>query len=639
MTRSRKAARKGRGRKSDKNNTPNSPGTRIRTPKYWIGPGVIAIVFVALVRWTWGTWPDVLIDFGRELYVPWRLVAGELLYRDIAYFNGPLSPHVNALLFRLFGTHLDTLVGANLVILGLVCALMYALLRRMGGALGATAATLVFLTVFGVAQLDAGGNYNFVTPYAHELTHGTLLAMTALLCVWWHQRRPGFGPVTTAGLVVGLTFLTKAEIFVATGTTVVIGFGAVQWVRARTIGQTARFGAVLSVAALIPGLFAWGALANRLGPQPALIGVLGSWPGTLNTSLRNSVFYSRMIGMDRPLSNLAIMLAVSALWFVVYGAFAYWSSQTSADRRRETTSALFIGVPILALAVANITKLQAASVWLLRPLPIVLGVLGLLQIAEIRRLRSSEADRDRLDRAVLRLSWIAFAGLILSKIILRPIPSLYGFALAMPATVVVVTAAVDWHPAVLITRRRGGRQLQAITLILVTAFAFVQLSRTRNFISMKTETLATDRGSLRIYPIERAVVDVVSDLENSLTQNDTLAVMPEGVMLNFLTGHRNPTPYINFMPPELALFGEESMLRAFEQHPPDWLVLTYKPVPEYGLQGFGFDFGLDLARWVTDGNTVERLYEIPSPYERRFTKILLVRRSADQISPDGKIEP
>jgi len=44
----------------------------------WGGPFVIAIAAGAMLRWTWGTWPDVLVDFGRELYVAWRLAEGEV---------------------------------------------------------------------------------------------------------------------------------------------------------------------------------------------------------------------------------------------------------------------------------------------------------------------------------------------------------------------------------------------------------------------------------------------------------------------------------------------------------------------------------------------------------------------------------
>jgi len=30
---------------------------------------VVLGTFATLLWWTWGTWPDVLIDFGREIYV------------------------------------------------------------------------------------------------------------------------------------------------------------------------------------------------------------------------------------------------------------------------------------------------------------------------------------------------------------------------------------------------------------------------------------------------------------------------------------------------------------------------------------------------------------------------------------------
>lgn len=66
----------------------------------------------------------------------------------------------------------------------------------------------------------------------------------------------------------------------------------------------------------------------------------------------------------------------------------------------------------------------------------------------------------------------------------------------------------------------------------------------------------------------------------------------------------NPTPYINFMPPELIMFGEDAMVAAFESHPPDWIVLTDRHVPEYGLDLLGTDYGLKITQWM------ERDYEL-----------------------------
>src|SRR5262245_8791079 len=101
-----------------------------------------------MAAWTWGTWPDVLVDFGRELYVPWRITQGQTLYRDIAYFNGPFSPYLNALWFTWFGVSLRTLVWANLALLAILIVLIYRIARGMGDRLAAAGACLMVLTVF-----------------------------------------------------------------------------------------------------------------------------------------------------------------------------------------------------------------------------------------------------------------------------------------------------------------------------------------------------------------------------------------------------------------------------------------------------------------------------------------------------------
>src|SRR5580765_937542 len=101
----------------------------------WLGPLLGFAVALAMLLWTWGTWPDPLVDFGGELYVPWRLAEGDVLYRDVAYFTGPLSPYLNAALFRVFGTSLLALVLLNLLVLAGIAALLHRLLARIAGEL------------------------------------------------------------------------------------------------------------------------------------------------------------------------------------------------------------------------------------------------------------------------------------------------------------------------------------------------------------------------------------------------------------------------------------------------------------------------------------------------------------------------
>ena len=75
-----------------------------------------AVVLVGMTAgWlaiSWRKWPDVIVDFGRELYIPWRLSEGAVLYRDVDDVYGPLSQYFNAGLFRLFGPGLMIVVAA-----------------------------------------------------------------------------------------------------------------------------------------------------------------------------------------------------------------------------------------------------------------------------------------------------------------------------------------------------------------------------------------------------------------------------------------------------------------------------------------------------------------------------------------------
>src|SRR5713101_3014133 len=106
----------------------------------WAGPLLVAAVAATMLAVTWSRWADPLVDFGRELYVPWQLVRGRVLYADVAYLNGPLSPYLNALWFRLFGVGIRTLVLCNVAIVAAIVVLLYRLLEQRSDRLAAAAA-------------------------------------------------------------------------------------------------------------------------------------------------------------------------------------------------------------------------------------------------------------------------------------------------------------------------------------------------------------------------------------------------------------------------------------------------------------------------------------------------------------------
>src|SRR3954465_2158812 len=94
--------------------------------RQWGGLIIVAVTFVVAAALTWRKWPDCLVDFGLQLYLPWKISTGSVLYRDVMYLTGgPLSQHFDALLFKVFGVSLLTLMISNLTIAAGLVVLIY----------------------------------------------------------------------------------------------------------------------------------------------------------------------------------------------------------------------------------------------------------------------------------------------------------------------------------------------------------------------------------------------------------------------------------------------------------------------------------------------------------------------------------
>src|SRR5208282_2521695 len=124
------------------------------------------------------------------------------------------------------------------------------------------------------------------------------------------------------------------------------------------------------------------------------------------------------------------------------------------------------------------------------------------------------------------------------------------------------------------------------------------------FYKDKDFTLGTGGDRIVTYkpavdPTGAAMASAAVWIETHTAPADTLAVLPEGVMLNYLTRRDNPTPYVVFAF-EVWAFGEQTMLAAYQRNPPDYIVLIQRDSSEYGVQYFGLQkgYGFDVMQWV-----------------------------------------
>ena len=90
----------------------------------------------------------------------------------------------------------------------------------------------------------------------------------------------------------------------------------------------------------------------------------------------------------------------------------------------------------------------------------------------------------------------------------------------------------------------------------------------------------------------------------------TLAVLPEGTTINYLSRRVNPTPCLDWSPTVLTAFGQAGMTAAFEKNPPDYIFLVERDTSEFGVGYFGRSpgYGVELMQWI--GKNYQPVYLI-----------------------------
>lgn len=574
-----------------------------------LGPSGVVLSFLLLLSLTWRRWCDLLIDFGRELYVAWQVSEGAALFHDVAYFNGPLSPLINGSIFAVWGGSMTTLICANVALLALFTGGLYYTLARLFRPWVATAVSILFLVVFGFGHYRTVGNYNFIQPYSHECTHGVYAAFAMMwLLTLPRQLKPW--PILLAGVAWGLTFLGKPEIFLAAS----CAAGGVFVIQLREAFQspghrrpllwhTALFigGGLFVVAAM------WLYLASWLSWSQALVNVTGGWRWVFTTNVSNQQFYQIVTGFDDPAGNLWEMVKQTIALAMMVGCAVFLDRWWV--RRESLYVALGVACGLVALMCTN-----ADLPWLLRERSILLVGFGLFLFYGYRMLRvpHTEGSSNSLHKEAACWVWSIFGLAMLAKIILAPRFFHYGFVLAMPITVLMAATGLMYLPR-MCHRWGGGRacQILLVGIFCMDVGCFVDISA--KYMALKRVVVRANSTDWLYYygknvsdhsEVTQQLVDYIQD---QLPEDATLACLPEGNMVNFMTRRSNSTRYTNLMPPEMAMYGEAAIVNAFRQAPPDYVCLIHKETDEYGVRFFGSEqYGEHLLNWIRNHYQLEK---------------------------------
>jgi hypothetical protein len=182
----------------------------------------------------------------------------------------------------------------------------------------------------------------------------------------------------------------------------------------------------------------------------------------------------------------------------------------------------------------------------------------------------------------------------------------YGFALAMPAAVTAVYL-LFWLLPVLLEQKfdvdpRPFRL--AVWLALMIGFG-VLFYDSESWYGAKKLAVGRDGDRIlafdpRFNPAGADIRQALGWIEINVPRDGTLAVLPEGAVINYLSRRVNPTPCLDWTPTVLTAFGQAGMTAAFETNPPDYVCLVERDASEFGTGYFGHSpgYGAGLMQWI-----------------------------------------
>jgi 4-amino-4-deoxy-L-arabinose transferase-like glycosyltransferase len=571
---------------------PANPRAPLLRGEEWLPAIAVTALFVLMLLVTWHRWTHPIIDHGREMNVPARILSGERLYIDIMYYYGPFAPYFNALLYQMFGAHLKTLHASGIVCAALVLVMIHWIGRRLLSPWAAALSTSLVLVTCAI-EVNLG---SYVQPYSYAALYGWTFGVGALVCALQYLRANTdiamlVGGLLAAGAAVSKPEMTLLGLGPAGVAWAIRSFGAGRWpLRPLLLLIVPALAIVGLVYGVILWLVPWKLLVTdtyRAFTQPQMIYFAHLLDGT----------------SDWPQTGWAVVVGIGVLACIAGGAALFGLGSDPAGSMFRGSRARAIWLVTILGAAAWWHGGSSRSVWIdispLRSAPLVLAAIVVTTAWHAYREKSRGAVLSIEEQSLLVIT--VFSGLAIARVILN-----VGFAnpytpFTIPTLLIVYASLLfDRLPRFLLATRtsraaaRHGAIAVAVFVLVTMIFAQRVIART-----VKVFEISAPRGSLLTSRIlGRPIADAIRFVHEYTAPGEYLGSLPQGSIVNFLAERPNPLREEIIVPGYLTPDREADAIHRMSARRVRVILVGNVLTPEYRDNAFGVDYNRRLMQWV-----------------------------------------
>lgn len=534
------------------------------------------------------------IDTGRELYIPLRMVNGEVLYKDIVNIYGALAYQINALLYFIFGASLLPLRVAGILnctliiwLFMLICGEVFPVKNQsekadstsektdLTGEKGVWQFAAIPLIV-GVCSL---GTFNYTIPYSFALTYGLTAFLGSLLFAVKFARNDEPKYAYFACLLCGFAIACKYDFFLYA---IFIALYILINKKISTLNVFVSFACMAIIPFVSLGiLFLQGMGTADLQEAFALINAIGK-----THSLK--YFYSNFTGACPNFSIFALSLIKTAILFAIGAVLTFAKLMCKSDK-------FLIGL-IGAFALTGLFYVGTGGYSLFAMINAAVFCIFLKKIMQNKPLYIFMCSSILFSfKTFFSINMDVYGTYTMPLVLLSICAFLYNVDFSENEK---VKTSVKTFMAFL---------LAGILILCGTKSVLTLIPKTQGLLHVSaknTNSFVKNTNSVFVHPqVANTLNEATEYIRANTNPTDKIVVIPETMYLNFVTGRTADNIFDSLTPMYFETFGEEFVIKHFTLTKPEYFILNNRDTYDYGKRFICEDYGKQFCQFVEEKYT------------------------------------
>ena len=488
---------------------------------------------------------SLIIDSGREVYYPKRILEGSILYKDLFNIYGPFSYLYNAFLFKIFGINLNFLYISGIFTATAIITLVYLISKEFFNKFLSFSITAVTIVMGGFSFHI----FNYIFPYSFGMTYGMAFCLASIYLLILFISKNNSILLYLSTFFAGLAISSKYEFI-----PYCLIFIYVAFKNKLSLKQIIVSFVTLMIAPIVMFgfLFYQGVNCHDLIRNFKDI-YLMSKTDTLN------YFYS-ISGLTFQKQTLGL-LARNFLMTIFPMALLY-NGNYFLDKSKVKAYILF------ALSVFFIFKLASLETFIFLPL-----VLLILMCIFLRKQKE--------EVKVLSISAI----LVSLKVFWATALNSYG-VFFIPILLIAVICFIK-------------KEFQKYVAVYLTVLALAFFAC--NLPTRKTLSAPVKTNMGKIY-VTSEYKDTSNNIIRFINENtkptDKILILPEGLFFNYLTNRVSDDYYNSYLPLYVETFGEDRLIKTLKNNKPDYIIMHNFSTSDYYFKSMCNDYGFEICDYI-----------------------------------------